>query len=287
MKTIWSEIKSDKLAFFCLFFFVSIVVVIFVWAALIDLDYVNRVNLRARDLSPRVGFPLGTDPLGRSVLPLLVVGARNSLVIAFTVAFFSSVIGIVVGLFAGFYGGRFDNLLMRLIDFFTMLPTFMVIMMLLTVMGGTIFSMTAVFIVFGWIGTARLTRMVTLQQSALEYVKASKTLGTPNIIIIFREILPNIISFIVINLTLTIAGTIGIETGLTMLGFGLPLTTPSLGHLISWAMNPLSMQMHPWQWLPSALFILIMVLCINYVGQALNRAADVKRRRSGTAAFRR
>jgi peptide/nickel transport system permease protein len=279
MKPIINELKKDKLALFCLIVVVVTITALFSISSTVDIDVVNHVDLRGRDMPPSFEYPLGTDPLGRSILPLLVVGARNSLVIAFIVAFSCLVIGIVVGMFAGYYGGRFDNFVMRLIDFFTMVPTFMVIIMLLTVLDSNIFSMAAVFIVFGWISTARLVRMVTLQQTALDYVKASKTLGTPDIVIIFREILPNIISFIVVNLTLTVANTIGIETGLTMLGFGLPLTTPSLGHLIAWATDPLTMQMYAWQWLPAALFILVMVLCINYIGMALNRAADVKRRR--------
>jgi peptide/nickel transport system permease protein len=87
------------------------------------------------------------------------------------------------------------------------------------------------------------------------------------------------ISFTVVNLTLNIALTMGIETGLTFLGFGLPPGTPSLGTLVSHARAPVVLQERLWQWLPAALLILLMMLCINYVGQALNRAADAKRRK--------
>jgi peptide/nickel transport system permease protein len=121
--------------------------------------------------------------------------------------------------------------------------------------------------------------MMTLRQSAMDYVQASKTLGTPNIVIIFRGVFPNIISFVVVSLTLSFANNIGIETGLTFLGFGMPFTTPSLGTLIAQAADPSTMRSRPWQWLPAALLILVITLCINYIGQALNRAADVRRRR--------
>ena len=270
--------RLNLTALLCLVFLLALIV--FIFAAPIDPTAAQRVDLHARNRPPSFSnlqpltsnlCLLGTDPLGRSVLPLLVLGARNSLTIAFSVAIFSSIIGIIVGLFAGFYGGWFDNLTMRVLDFFTMLPTFMVVVMLLRVLGFGLFSVAAVFIAFGWVGMARQVRMVMLSQRALEYVAASKTLGTPNILIIFREILPNVSSFIIVNFILVTASTIGIETSLTMLGFGLPLTTPSLGHLIAWAMDPLSMQNRPWQWLPAAVLMLVLVLCINYLGQVLRK----------------
>ena len=279
-RILWNEIYSDKLALFSLFFFIILVLTIFIWAAQYDLSVVNRVNLRYRNLPwGHEDFFLGTDPMGRDIIPLLVIGARNSLAIGLTVAVINSVIGIFVGLFAGFYGGHVDNVVMRLIDFFTMVPTLMVQIMLLAILTSSVPNMILVFVIFGWLGMARSIRMITLQQGVLDYVKASKTLGTYNIVIIFREVLPNVVAFIVINLTLTIASVIGIETALTILGFGLPLTTPSLGTLVSWAMDALTLQNRPWQWLPAATLVLVMVLCINYIGQALNRAADARRRR--------
>jgi peptide/nickel transport system permease protein len=94
----------------------------------------------------------------------------------------------------------------------------------------------------------------------------------------FREVLPNIGSLIIVNLTLNLAGNMGLETGLTFLGFGLPFNTPSLGTLISYAAIPENMQKRWWQWLPASLLIVIMMLCINFVGQAIKRAADAKQR---------
>jgi peptide/nickel transport system permease protein len=94
----------------------------------------------------------------------------------------------------------------------------------------------------------------------------------------FREVLPNIGSLIIVNLTLNLAANMGLETGLTFLGFGLPFSTPSLGTLISYASVPENMQNRPWQWLPASLLIVVMMLCINFVGQAVKRAADAKQR---------
>jgi len=284
-KTLQREIMHDKLAFASLIFFVVVVTVSFIWAATFDSAEMALVNVRFLNLSPgytsgRGFFLLGTDPHGRAVLGQLVVGARNSFVIAFTVALTSSVIGILIGLFAGFVGGHFDNIVMRIIDFFTVIPTIMVIIVLVVIVQNhTPFTFGLIMVLFSWIGMARQVRMKTMQQGTSTYIQASKTLGTRNIVIIFRELFPNIISFVVVNLILLIAGTMGIETGLTFLGFGLPSTTPSLGAMIAHAQTPTVLQNRLWQWLPAALLIFMMMLSINYVGQALNRAVDAKRRK--------
>ena len=92
------------------------------------------------------------------------------------------------------------------------------------------------------------------------------------------QVLPNLSSIIIVNMTLNLAGNIGIETGLSYLGFGLPESVPSLGTLISYSTNPDVMQNKWWVWLPAALLILVLMLCINFVGQALKRAADARQR---------
>jgi peptide/nickel transport system permease protein len=160
-----------------------------------------------------------------------------------------------------------------------MVPSTMIIIVLVSIIPKyTVPQFVLIMCVFAWTGKARLVRSLTLQQSNLDYVQASKTLGTPNLVIMLREVLPNMVSMIVVNMTLTLAGNMGLETGLTFLGFGLPFNTPSLGTLISYASVPATMATRPWQWLPAALLIFVMMLCINFVGQAINRAADAKQR---------
>ena len=277
------EIVHDKLALVSLIFFVTVILVSFIWAAFFDAGEVAQVHVRYLNLRPgytegRGYFFLGTDPMGRDVVGQLIVGARNSFLIGFTVALVASIIGVLVGLIAGFYGGHFDNITMRVIDFFVVVPTLMIMIVLVTILDHTPITFGLMLVIFAWTGIARQVRMKTLQQGSLAYVSASKTLGTPNIVIIFREIVPNIISFIMVNMILLTAASMGAETGLTFLGFGLPPGTPSLGLMISHARNPTVLQSRPWQWLPAALLIFLMMLSINYIGQAINRAADAKRR---------
>jgi len=129
-----------------------------------------------------------------------------------------------------------------------------------------------------WIGVARLIRSKALSEGRRDYISASKTMGTSDFAIMFKGVLPNLSSLLIVEFTLSLAGNIGVETGLSFLGFGLPPSTPSLGTLVSYARNPLVLAEKWWVWLPASLLILLLILGINYIGQALRRAADVKQR---------
>jgi len=280
-KIMLREIRSDKLALIGLILFVGIVLTVYIWAGLIDSATADIVNIRMRRMPPGDGHILGTDSAGRDMLLQLVLSARNSFNIAFIVTFGGAVIGILIGLFAGFYGRFVDNVIMRVLDFISMVPPIMLIIVFVaTIPNYTSFMFALMMIlIFAWQGTARLIRVKALQQRELDYISTSKTLGTPNIVIIFREMLPNLVSIIVSNLTINLAANMGVETGLTFLGFGLPFGTPSLGRLVAYARTPAYMTGRLWMWLPAALLIIIMMLCINFVGQALNRVADAKKRK--------
>ena len=273
------ELKKDKLAMGSVILLVTLCVIIFVSAALINQEDVMKISLLDKYARPGEGFWLGADYGGRDILGQLIIGARNSIIIGVTITILTSGIGIVVGLVAGYYGGIVDDLIMRLIDFIMILPTLMLVIVFITIVPKYniltfIFIMTA----FYWVGTARLIRSKALSESRRDYVHASKTMGTSDLKIIFREVLPNISSIIIVDSTLALAGNIGIETGLSFLGFGLPPSIPSLGTLVGYATDPEVLSSKLWIWLPASILILIMMLCINYVGQALKRAADARQR---------
>jgi len=276
----WREIYNDKIALIGLILFCVIVATVYIWAFLIDPVEAHTVNLRAMRNPPCREFWLGTDSAGRPMLEQFILSARNSFSIAFLITLGGAAIGITFGLFAGFYGGHVDNVLMRLMNLYTMIPTMMIVIVFIVLIPNySVITFSLLMIgLFAWLGSASLIRIKALQQGRLDYVAASKTLGTPNIVIIFREVLPNLVSIIVSSLTLSLATNMGIETGLTFLGFGLPFGTPSLGRLVFYARTPANLTGRLWLWLPAALLIIIMMLCINFVGQALNRAADAKKR---------
>ncbi len=279
LELIGKELMEDRPALISLHMLIAILIIVFLGAAFVSTPDSMRINLARLNLAPSAQYLLGTDASGRDMLPQLLLGARNSFLIAFGVTLLGGMTGILVGLCAGFYGGKVDHAIMRVLDFISMLPRLMFIIVLVSLIPNyNVTTFIMIITLFSWIGDARLVRAKTLQQSSLDYVQASKTLGTSNLIIMFREVLPNISSLIIVNLTLNLAGNMGLETGLTFLGFGLPFDTPSLGTLIGYAAIPENMQRRWWQWLPASLLIFVMMLCINFVGQAIKRAADSKQR---------
>ncbi|HCT97567.1 MAG: ABC transporter permease [Aerococcus urinaeequi] len=279
LRVIWREFLKDKLALFSLIFFILIILGVFIGAIVIDQDEVLRISLLDSYMPPNDDFILGTDSGGRSIFGQLIIGARNSITIGFTITALTSIVGITIGLVAGYYGGIIDNFLMRIIDFIMLLPTTMLIIVFITLVSDyNVWTFILIMSAFYWVGQARLIRSKALSESRRDYISASRTMGTPTYKILFREILPNLSSLIIVNVTLNFAANIGIETGLSYLGFGLPTSTPSLGTLVSYAQSPDILENKTWVWLPASLLILVLMLCINYVGQALKRSADAKQR---------
>jgi len=281
--TIWREIRASHTAMFSLIFFVIVVLGAFIISLNIDMETLTRVNLRTLNMAPQWfggDHVLGTDGGGRDIVAQLIVGARTSFIIAFAVTIITGIWGVLYGLIAGFYGGHVENIMMRFSDFMVMVPTMMTTIVVITIIPNyQTWHFVAVLSLFAWTGRARLIRSATLRQSALDYVHASKTLGTPNIVIIFREVLPNVTSIIVMNAVLSLAANMGLETGLTILGFGLPFGIPSLGRMISQARDPITLTQRLWQWLPASILIFLLILCIYIVGNAISRAVDPKQQR--------
>ncbi|WP_311525745.1 ABC transporter permease [uncultured Parvimonas sp.] len=279
-KVIVREFMKDKLATFSLGVFVLILLTVFIGSLFFNLEDVMRVNLMDSFLRPgEEGYFLGTDQAGRSLLGQVFIGTRNSIIIGSSVTFLTTVTGIIVGLIIGFYGGIVDNIIMRIIDFIQVLPVLMIIIVFVTLVPS--YNMvTFVFImsVFYWCGIARLVRSKALSEGRRDYISASKTMGTPSWKIMVGGILPNISSILIIDAILGLAGNMGIEIGLTFLGFGLPPGTPSLGTLINKALDPTILRDRMYIWFPASMLVLVLMLSINYAGQALRRASDAKQR---------
>lgn len=281
VQVIWREFKKDKLAMFSLIGSILLVIAIMIMAFFtIDQTEVMKIQLLERFTEPGVrGYILGADEAGRDMLGQLIIGAKNSILIAIAVTIIANVVGIMLGIIMGYYGGFIDNFFMRIIDFFITLPTTMIIIVVVTIIPSYgIFDLILILAAFQWMSTARLVRSKALSEARRDYISASKTMGTSDFAIMFKGLLPNLSSLLIVEVTLSFAGNVGIETGLSFLGFGLPPSTPSLGTLVSYAMNPIILSSKWWVWLPASILILIMMLGINYVGQALRRAADAKQR---------
>ncbi|MDQ0192704.1 peptide/nickel transport system permease protein [Paenibacillus wynnii] len=279
-RIIWREIVRDKLALISLIFLVLLITGVYGISLFLDQKQIVSVDLFALYEKPSAKFWLGTDYGGRDVFGQLIIGTRNSLSIGIIVTVFTGIIGILVGLVSGYFGGTIDNIFMRILDFFMILPMLMIVIAFVTAVPKyNTLSFSLIMTAFLWMGIARLIRSKTLQEKELDYVQASKTVGSSNLKIMFTQVLPNLSSIIIVTMTLNLAANIGLESGLSFLGFGFPETTPSLGTLVSYARNPQTLEFRWWIWLPASLLILVLMLSINNVGQALKRATDARQRK--------
>ena len=276
------EFKQDKVARFSLFGVLGFTLFVFIASMFINQDALNTVDILAKYDPPSMASFwdwFGRDAGGRSVMGLLIVGSRNSLMVGISITILTTMVGLLVGLCMGYYGGRVDSFGMRIVDFIGVLPTMMIIIAFVTMVPRyNVVTFVFIMSVFYWVGTARLVRSKALSESRRDYVNASKIMGTSSLRIMFGSILPNISSIIIVDSILALAGNVGIETSLSYLGFGLPASTPSLGTLISYAAKPEIIQYKMYVWLPAALVILFLMLGINYAGRALKRASDAKTR---------
>ncbi|MGL5440088.1 MAG: ABC transporter permease [Filifactoraceae bacterium] len=279
-KVIVREFKKDKLALFSFVVLVTLLLTIFIWSLFLDPTEVMKVDIFNKYTPPgEGGYVLGADHGGRPILSMMILGAKNSIIVGLSITVITTLIGILLGLCGGYFGGKVDNWIMRTIDFINILPILMIIIVFVTIIPNyTIFHFILIMSAFYWTGITRLVRSKALSEARRDYVSASKTMGTSHLKIMFNGILPNIASIIIVDATLTLAGNIGIETGLTFLGFGFPPDKASLGTLISYARSADVLVSKPYVWVPASLLILVMMLSINYVGQALKRASDAKQR---------
>lgn len=279
-KVVWREIWKDKVARLAFFIVVAILLLTFVGSLFLNQGKVTEMNVLDSYYGwGQNGHLLGTDDGGRDILDLLIMGGRNSILIGLSVTLITEIVGLVVGLVSGYYGGTIDAIIMRIVDFIQVLPQLPIIIVLTTTIDNyNAFTLVLLIAMFGWTTTARYYRSFILSQRGRDYVLASKTSGSSDLTIMFREVLPNITSMIIIDVVLTIAGNIGIETTLSFIGYGLPSTTPSLGTLIGYANDPVNVINRPWLWLPATILLLLISLSINYIGRALQRAGDARQR---------
>jgi len=220
----------------------------------------------------------GTDENGIDELSRIIYGIRTSSEIGLIVAIVSTLFGLMVGAVAGYYGGWIDNILMRVTDLFLTLPFLAILLaaakLLLTVQP---FQITILLAVFFWTGIARIVRGVFLSLREKEYVEAAKASGAGDLRIMFRHILPNTLGPIVVNGTLAVGAAILTEAALSFLGFGIQPPNPSLGALINEGQD-----YQPFDWwlqIFPGLVIVLIVLCVNLVGDGLRDALDPTTRR--------
>jgi peptide/nickel transport system permease protein len=228
---------------------------------------------------PSLQHPMGeTGGLQRDVLTLVVNGARTSLLIGFSSMFIGVVIGTFVGAIAGFAGSITDNLLMRIVDVMLSLPILFVILVASKFLGnGTVTMVIVIFGLFSWMGVSRLVRSQFLSIREREFVEAALAVGVRDRRIIFRHILPNAFSPIVVVASLLVAGNIIAEAFVSFLGFGVDPQSPTWGNILSGGLQFITQGNWWWPLFPG-LAIIVTVLAVNFVGDGLRDAFDPRSR---------
>ena len=221
------------------------------------------------------GFLLGTDYLGRDILSQIINGARVSIAIGFSAALVSCFIGVGIGSFAGFYGGWVEETLMRITEFFQVLPTLLFAMVIVALFGSSVLSITLAIGAVSWASVARITRSEFLRIKELDFVLASRSSGSNNMALIFKVILPNAAAPIIVQSALLVGAAITFEAGLAFLGLSDP-------NVISWGQVIGSNRVYILDATYTVTFpgvaIFITVLAISLVGDGLNDALNPKLR---------
>ncbi len=230
------------------------------------IDIANRLQ------APGLAFPLGTDDLGRDVLARILYGARISLLVGFVAVGIATFIGIVLGALAGYYGRWIDALIMRFVDIMLCFPTFFLILAVIAFLQPSIWNIMIIIGLTGWMGVARLVRAEFLSLRERDFVMAARALGARDARIIFRHILPNALSPILVSATLGVAGAILTESALSFLGIGVQPPTPSWGNMLISGKQTLGTAW--WLSVFPGLAILVTVLGYNLLGEGIRDAMD-------------
>ena len=267
----WRLFLRSKAAAFALTFLILLIIVS-VFAPLISPFKPEHQDLFGRMKPPmfenKSGVHiLGTDQLGRDILSRLIWGSRVSLLIGVVSVLVSGAIGVVLGLIAGYFGGIPDAFIMRWTDMQLAIPFLIMALAVVAVLGSGLVNIIIVLAVTGWVQYARLVRSETLRVREEEYVQSAIVVGAKNSRIIFRHILPNVVSSIIVMASLQIARMILMEASLSFLGLGVPVEIPTWGRMVADGRDYLSIA--PWVATIPGLMIFTTVICINLVGDRL------------------
>jgi peptide/nickel transport system permease protein len=233
----------------------------------------NRTNVLDRYLAPGIkGHILGTDQLGRDQLIRLLYGGRISLFIAYTASIMSIGIGVTLGIIAGFYGGIIDDALMWFINTLASIPHIFLLILASTVFSPSPATLVILLGLLGWIWTCRLARGEVLALKERDYILAARALGAPAWRLTLVHILPNLLSLVIVSLTIDAGTLILVESGLSFLGLGVQQPTASWGNMLTAARSYFATGIHLVIW--PGILITLTVLCFYIVGDGLRDAFD-------------
>jgi peptide/nickel transport system permease protein len=235
-----------------------------------------HMDLTNMTQSPSGEHIFGTDKLGRDVFAQILYGGRVSIYVGVLSSLGGTIIGVILGCIAGYFGGKFDNLIIRFSEIVMTFPNLILVLVMVSLLGQGVNNLIIVFVLTGWMTTFRLVRNQFLTVREEMYVSVCRSFGIPTFSIIFKHMLPNTMSPIIVAFTVNVAFFILAEAGLSFLGLGVPVTTPTWGNIMNAAKSVDVVTNYWWLWLAPGVAISMFVLAINFLGDGLRDVLDPK-----------
>lgn len=275
---VWRQFRRNKGAMIGLVLLVLLVLVA-IFADVIW-DYENdiiQMQIGNRLAAPSWEHPFGTDNYGRDMLARIGYGTRYSLLIGFVSVLIGTVIGVPIGAISGYVGDKVDNVIMRIVDTFTIIPSLLMTIILVSVLGTNLFNLMIALSISTIPVMTRITRASVMVARNNDYIESARAIGAPTAVILLKHVLPNCFSPILVQATLRVGSSIISAAGLSYIGLGVPLPTPEWGALLSASKSFIIKAQH--MCLFPGLAIMITVMVINLVGDGLRSALDPKLKR--------
>ena len=246
-------------------------------------SYAVDANGKLLDKWGLKGYLFGTDDRGANIAERVVAGGRITMTVGAVAVIIEIIIGVSIGLIAGFAGGWVDIFLMRVAEVFSSIPLYPFMLILSSLLSRAslstdqrLYMIMVILGILGWPGFAYITRAQVLVARESEYVTAAQAMGVKSMRIAFKHILPNIVSVILVNMTLSFAASMQTETSLSFLGFGVNYPQPSWGNMLSRASNAVAAINFWWQWVFTSAILIMTTVCINTIGDTLRDVMDPK-----------
>lgn len=271
----WRRLRKNPVAMISLVVLGFLVVLIIVGPYIQNYDYIS-MNVPDKNMEPSGEHWFGTDSLGRDLFARVWVGARASILIAVIATVIKLIFGTAYGAIMAHFGGWVDELLMRIIEVIFSIPSLLITILVMMVLGNSFGALLVAMCVTDWCVTARQVRGMIKQLRESEYVYAAEVLGASPLRIIFKHYIPNMIGILILDASTAIPQFIFTEAGLSFLGIGLKAPDISLGVLIS--LGQQSMDFYPYQLLFPCLVLCVIVMAFNLLGDGLRNALDPKLR---------
>lgn len=271
----WRRLRKNPVAMASLVVLVILIIMCIIGPYIRGYDFITK-NVKMKNHGCSAEYWFGTDYLGRDLFSRVWMGARASIIIALVATALKLVVGTIYGAIMAHFGGWVDDLMMRIIEVINSLPSLLITILIMMILGNNLFALLVALSITAWCSTARQVRGMIKQLKETEYVYAAEVLGASPMRIISKHYVTNMLGILILNASTAIPGFIFTEAGLSFLGIGLIAPEISLGVLIS--LGQQTIDFYPTQLLFPCLVLCIIVMAFNLLGDGLRDALDPKLR---------